>query len=319
MFVTTISNTEVDIDTPAKVNLFLQVLNKRPDGYHNINSLFQAVSLFDRLHIKVAPNPEVSVNIVNEVDLPLGSDNLISKAYHLMKKEFGLRKGLSVTLEKNIPISAGVGGGSSDGAATILACNLLFNLEISYSQMAALAINVGSDVPFFFSGGQAIVSGRGEIVVDTNFPIDYKMILANADIAASTAASYAALKMDLTKPKAQFKLAKCGTVDELVKSLRPLDNDFEKLQLGLHPELGKIKESLLMSGALFVRMSGSGPTIFGIFKETPKIKVTKNLNRGGWRFYTVEPISLPKQDQFVRGRLRENYRGLGKATGQGEA
>jgi len=319
MLVTTISNTKVDIDAPAKVNLFLQVLNKRPDGYHNINSLFQAVSLFDRLHFKVAPNPEVSVNIVNEVNLPLGSDNLIVKAYHLMKREFGLRKGLSVILEKNIPISAGVGGGSADGAATILACNLLFNLNISYSQMAALAINVGSDVPFFFSGGQAIVSGRGDIVVDTNFPIDYKMVLANADIAASTAAGYAALKMDLTKPKAHFKLPKCGTVDKLVKSLRPLGNDFEKVQFGSYSELGRIKESLLMLGALLVRMSGSGPTIFGIFKETPKIKVAKNLNRGGWRFYTVEPISLPKQDQFVRGRLRENYRGLGKATGQGEA
>lgn len=319
MLVRHITSTQVVIDAPAKVNLFLQVLSRRPDGYHNINSLVQAVSLFDRLRFNVAPNPEVSIDLVHHVDLPLGADNMIAKAYRLMKEQFGLTEGLLVTLDKNIPVSAGLGGGSADGAAAILACNLLFDLKLSYSQMAELALDLGSDVPFFLSCGQALVSGRGEIVMDTDFPTDYRIVLVSPDIAVSTASSYAALKTDLTKPKTPFKLKRYRTVDKFVRSLRFSGNDFENVQLVSFPELGRIKDTLLKRGALLARMSGSGPTMFGIFTETPKVEVAKSFNREGWRFYTVEPISLPGQDQLVRGRHRENHGGPGNVAGQGEA
>ncbi len=302
MFIRQISSTEVKIDAPAKVNLFLQVLNRRADGYHNINSLFQAVSLFDKLHFDLSQNPDISIKLVNKVDLTVSTDNLIAKAYRMMKDQFGLKKGLSVTLEKKIPTAAGLGGGSADAAATILACNLLFNLNQSYHQMAQVALKVGSDLPFFFSSGQALVTGRGECVVDIDLPLDYTLVLVTADLAIATKAAYAALKMDLTKPKRPFKLKSFRTVGELVTSLHRSGNDFEKVQLTSYPELSRIKESLLKRGALLVRMSGSGPTMFGIFGFPSKVNVAECSNEESWRYYTVKPITLPGEQQLRKAQ-----------------
>lgn len=287
---------ETTIDTPAKVNLFLEVLNKRPDGYHNINSLFQAVSLFDRLHFMLVPETGVSIRLVTDIELSVGADNLIARSYYLMKREFALKRGLSVTLDKKIPISAGLAGGSSDSAATILACNLLFNLKLSNSQMAELARKLGSDVPFFFSSGQALVSGCGEVVKDTSFPTDYQMVLVTPHITISSAASYAALKRGLTRSKTPFKLKVCKTVEDLFRSLRLSGNDFEEACFHSFPELGRIKDGLLKHGALIARMTGSGPTIFGIFEQAPRTEVDKMLNRRNWHVHTVTPISLVGQD-----------------------
>jgi 4-diphosphocytidyl-2-C-methyl-D-erythritol kinase len=319
MLVRNISNAEVTIDAPAKVNLFLQVLNKRPDGYHNINSLFQTVSLCDRLRFCLSDEPDASIELLSDSEITVTGDNLIAKAYRLLKQRFGLDKGLSVRLEKRIPVSAGLGGGSSNAAATILACNLLFHLNLSYEEMATLALQIGSDVPFFFSGGQALVSGRGDKVVDTDFPTEYKMVLVCAKIAIATAAAYAALKMDLTRAKKPFKLKSSGTLDEFVESLRLSGNDFEEIQFRAYPDLGRMREFLLKQGALMARMSGSGSTMFGIFRKTSQVEVVKPFNGRDWRLYTVVPISLPRQDQLVTGRHRGNYGDLGESAGQTEA
>jgi 4-diphosphocytidyl-2-C-methyl-D-erythritol kinase len=319
MLVKNVGKVEVTIDAPAKVNLFLQVLNKRPDGYHNINSLFQAVSLCDSLRFGLSEEPDVSIELLSDSEITVKGDNSIATAYRLIRQRFGLDRGLSVRLEKRIPVSAGLGGGSSDAAATILACNLLFDLNLSYPEMAALALQIGSDVPFFFSGGQALISGRGDKVVDTDFPTVYKMILICAKIAIATKAAYAALKMDLTTSKRPFKLKDCGTVDQFVESLRLSGNDFEEVQFRAYPELGRMREFLLKQGALMARMSGSGPTMFGIFRDTSQVEAVKPLNGRDWRLYTVVPISLPRQDQLVTGRHRGNYGDLGESAGQTEA
>jgi 4-diphosphocytidyl-2-C-methyl-D-erythritol kinase len=319
MLVRNISKVEVTIDAPAKVNLFLQVLNKRPDGYHDINSLFQAVSLCDSLQFRISDEPDVTIELLGDSEITVTGDNLIAVAYRLLKQRFGLNKGLSVRLEKRIPVAAGLGGGSSNAAATILACNLLFDLNLSYPQMSAIALQIGSDIPFFFSRGQALVSGRGEKVVDTNFPIEYKMVLVCAKIAIATNAAYAALKMDLTRAKSPFKLKGSERLDEFVESLRLSGNDFEEIQFRAYPELGRMREFLLKQGALMARMSGSGPTMFGIFRDTSQIEVIKPFNGRDWRLYTVVPISLPRQDQLVTGRHRGNYGDLGESSGQTEA
>jgi 4-diphosphocytidyl-2-C-methyl-D-erythritol kinase len=314
MLIRAFSNTEATFDAPAKVNLFLQVLSKRPDGYHNINSLFQAVTLFDRLQFSVIDKSEINIELSCEVNLPVGSDNLIAKAYQAVKKQCGLKRGLSVKLHKNIPVSAGLGGGSSDAAATIAACNLLFDLQLSYTQMAAIGLAIGSDVPFFFSRGQALISGRGEIVVDTNFPIDYQLVLVTPDIAVSTADSYEALKMDLTKRKTLFKLKEYKKLVEFARALRLAANDFESIQGSAFPELVKIRQELLELGALLVRMTGSGPTMFGVFaKESTDIST--GFEKKEWRLYTVEPILLPGQGTTLKGRNRGNHRNLGEGAG----
>ncbi len=292
MLVKKITNNSILIDAPAKINLFLQVLNRRKDGFHNINSLFQAVSLFDRLKFQITPESGVSLKIVNNKSLSTGSDNLIVRAYHLIAERFDISSGLKIELTKNIPVAAGLAGGSTDGAATIYACNQLFKLGLSSDQMADLGAELGSDLPFFFGSGQSLVRGRGEMVEKVEIPADYHLVLVNPGVAISTAEAYVRLKRDLTFSKEPFNLARCATVIELVKSLNNYGNDFEQVCLGQYPELGRVMGELLNHGALLARMSGSGPTLFGIFDKAPDIAQLKNRFSGDWHFCAVRPITF---------------------------
>ncbi|NOY88993.1 MAG: 4-(cytidine 5'-diphospho)-2-C-methyl-D-erythritol kinase [FCB group bacterium] len=294
MFVKEITKETIFIKAPAKVNLFLEVLNKRQDGYHNINSLFQAVSLYDNLTFSLMEKPEIEINLVNDVNLSTKSDNLISKAYHLMKKTFDFKYGLKVTLEKNIPLAAGLGRRVSLTVVfcTIIACNTLCKLGLDNKQMGRLALSIGADVPFFFTSGQALVQGKGEIIRETNYPDNYSMVLVCPEIFISTAVSYQELKRGLTFSKIPFNLAACHTTEEFISSLGLADNDFEKIHLRTYPELERIKDVLLRNGAQLARMSGSGPTIFGIFLELPDIKDDNTVVQGNWHFDTVRPITL---------------------------
>ncbi|MEA2031045.1 MAG: 4-(cytidine 5'-diphospho)-2-C-methyl-D-erythritol kinase [candidate division Zixibacteria bacterium] len=295
MFVSRIGPDRIKIKSPAKVNLFLEVLNKRSDGYHNINSLFQAVSLFDELKYELTDNHTLTLNISSPQPLENDKNNLVYRAYHLMQKTFGFRKALAIRLDKYIPIAAGLAGGSSDAAATILACNIIYNLNLSYREMAKLGLQIGSDVPFFFSKGQALISGRGEQAIETSFPCEYKLILVTPDLSISTAEAYGELKMDLTNSRNPFILGRCETVNELFEHLLLSNNDFESVMFSLYPELSKIRKVLLRMGASLVRMSGSGPTVFGMFKKIPESEDYKATHLKNWRCYTVEPIILHKQ------------------------
>ena len=221
-----LADDKLEIKAPAKVNLFLEVLGKRPDGYHDINSLFQAVSLYDELVFSITDSPGVTIELTGDTSLPTGDENLVSRAYNIVKGTFNLPRGLHVNLDKQIPIAAGLGGGSADGAAAIIACNLLFDLNLSQARMARLALGVGSDLPFFFSGGQALVGGRGEMVKPTDFPTNYTLVLVTPGQSVSTAEAYDLLKMDLTKPKVPFTLPPCRDVSELIAALLMTGNDF---------------------------------------------------------------------------------------------
>ncbi len=292
MFVKKITSDEIVIETPAKINLFLEVLNKRADGFHNINSLFQAISLFDKLHFKVLTQPRLTLEIPGDELLPIDDNNLIVKAYNFMRDKFQLTKGLHVVLSKEIPIAAGLAGGSSDAAATILACNLLFDLELTPEGMAGCGLHIGSDLPFFFSSGQALVTGQGEIIEDTSYPLDYELVIVKPKLSISTAESYSALKRDLTKQKNPFKLGSCRTVDRYITSLNGAGNDFEEVHLLSYPEIRKIKDGLLLAGAVLVRMSGSGPCVFGIFNKLPDNKEDLNMSNSDWNIFFVKPIRL---------------------------
>lgn len=307
MFVKKITNSSVEIDTPAKVNLFLEVLNRREDGFHNINSLFQAVSLFDRLSFERCGGSSLQLTVPTGLDLSNGPENLICRAFEMMKAHFGIKGGLKAKIEKNIPISAGLGGGSSDAAATILACNILFGLNLSYSEMARLGLETGSDIPFFFSSGQAHVTGRGETVRPADFPTNYILVLVKPSLAVSTAQGYASLKRDLTYAKRPFNLARCQTVDDLVKKLLSVGNDFEQGLFRSFGELQEISDALSHQGASLVRLSGSGPTVFGLFQERPEAGLAGRDWWENWQVYTVTPISLPREDKFLKGGNRGDH------------
>lgn len=296
MFVKNITSEQLVIGAPAKLNLFLEVLNKRPDGYHNIYSLFQAVSLFDRLTVRRIDRETPSLEIVGADELPLAPDNTVFRAFDLVRKRFGFSGSIAVHLEKNIPVAAGLGGGSADAAAILLACNELYGLGADLKELAALSLEIGSDCPFFFSTGQALVTGRGEQLTSTAFPTDYWLVLVTPPFGISTAQSYAALKRGLTEPPKRFSFGGLGTQHEFIEALRQSANDFEGIHLESHPELVTIRDGLLDLGARVVRMSGSGPTIFGIFEGLPDFDWETWGNREHWRVNTVKPIALPTRE-----------------------
>lgn len=285
----------VCLDAPAKINLFLEVLHRRQDGFHDINSLFQAVSLYDTLTFELTDQPGIVLTVPGNETLPTGADNLVVRAFELMRRRFGFSQGMAVKLEKRIPVAAGLAGGSSDAAATILACNILHKLKLRSSAMADLGLEIGSDLPFFFSRGQALVTGRGERIEETEFPVDYSLVLVCPQLAISTAASYGSLRMDLTKSKHPFKLPCCRAVVDFIQALGRTGNDFEGTHFRSYPELRKIKDELLQRGAALVRMSGSGPTMFGVYFDRPEFEDLNDEIWGHWRFYTVTPISLQPQ------------------------
>ncbi|MCH9024350.1 MAG: 4-(cytidine 5'-diphospho)-2-C-methyl-D-erythritol kinase [candidate division Zixibacteria bacterium] len=312
MLIKQLSKDFIEIHAPAKINLFLQVLGKRPDGFHNINSLMQAITLFDRLKIEKIDEPECRVKLTGNLSSTAIENNLVTRAYELFKKEFGLKSGIKVDLEKNIPIAAGLGGGSSDCAAAMIAYNLIFDLKLSNSELVNFSLKLGSDIPFFFSRGQALVSGRGEIVEETSFPVDYNIIVVSTGIPVSTVQSYKALNLKLTTNKSTSTLEpNCGS-DIYIELLSRLKNDLEAIQFEFTPGLLVIKEELLKSGALLARMSGSGPTMFGIFLDNCKRRRVSSVNFPDCHLYTVKPFLLTEREmQQQEGKSNGDYRDSG--------
>lgn len=301
MLVKNITKNSAIVQAPAKINLMLEVLNKREDGFHNINSIFQAISLYDEISFEKLEEPGFQLEIENK-NLPNDQSNLIFKAYELMKRKFQLTDGLKVSLKKNIPVSAGLGGGSSDAAATVDVINRLYGLGLSTGEMAEISEEIGSDIPFFFSSGQAVVTGTGNVVKDIHLPIDYWVVLVEPSRGFSTAKMYASLKRDLTYSKNPFNLASYSTVKDylslkvMIDKLKETGNDFEAFALENYPELNKIRAFLLKQGALIVRMSGSGSVFFGIFESPPDVNNWTKLVGVDWQFCTVKPITLPVQN-----------------------
>jgi 4-diphosphocytidyl-2-C-methyl-D-erythritol kinase len=281
------------VKAPAKINLFLKVLNKRPDNYHNIFSWFQAVDLNDFLRFETIASNRINLTINDGLTLPADHSNLVYLAADIMRKKFNLRGGVEITLKKNIPIAAGLAGGSSDAASTIYAINKLYDLNLSSETMARIGLEIGSDVPFFFSSGHAEVSGRGEILRNIFLPLDYYVVLVTPPIRISTAESYGALNLGLTTSGSDIKLSCPNNFGELVGEIDKIGNDFEKAHLLSYPELGRIKDELYRTGAALARMSGSGPTIYGLYENMPERGDLTRITRGDWHLHVVRPITLP--------------------------
>jgi 4-diphosphocytidyl-2-C-methyl-D-erythritol kinase len=259
----------IRIAAPAKINLFLKVTGKRNDGYHDIYTWFQAIDLCDILEITRIPHGEMTVAVTG-ADLPSGPDNLVFRSADQLRKKFGLAGGLEIKLEKKIPVGAGLGGGSSDAAACMKAVNRLFALGMDNRQLMAEGAKIGSDVPFFFSPGQAEVTGRGEIVMPITLPIDYEILLAMQPFQISAREAYERVKIDLTAGNYRRNFDGCQSVEQLIDIIHGVPNDLETALLQSHSELSYVRKKLVGAGARLVRMSGSGPTMFAIFDHTSR-------------------------------------------------
>ena len=281
---------KLTLKSPAKINLFLEVLKKRDDGYHEILSLIQAVDLCDEL---VLQKKETGVVISCDYpDCPTDESNLAFKAASMLLEEETTKEGVSIHIKKKIPISAGLGGGSSNAAATLKGINRLFELELPDKKLHDLASRIGSDVPFFLYSGQALVKGRGEKIKPINIMYrDYWLVLVCPGFEVSTRWAYQNVKISLTKERKEINLENLENGSVFFKALRSFRNDLEEVVSKRYPVVQKIKEILENSGALKSSMSGSGPTVYGVFDRKPQAEeVTKKLLRGDWQIFLTQPI-----------------------------
>lgn len=255
----------------AKINLGLRIIRKRPDGYHDIETVLHRIDLYDELEF--LPSPAITVS-GGPPALPT-EDNLCTRAARLLQSALGRNDGATINLTKNIPIGAGLGGGSSDAAATLLGLLKLWETSIEPARLHELALQLGSDVPYFLNDGSASASGRGDVLEYFPLAIPHWILVAFPHVHVSTAWAYSNLSLDTREvsrpPLAQLVREHMGDP----ASLRSLvGNDFEPLVLKAHPEIAAVKQALLASGAAFAQMSGSGSAVYGLFTDASKARET---------------------------------------------
>ncbi len=285
---------KVFISAPAKINLFLKVLRRRPDGYHDILSWFQALNLADHLQIETIDGDYIEI-ITDAMNIPTGPDNLVYQAAELIREEMKSPPGFRIRIWKHIPVAAGLGGGSSDAAACIKGINLLLGLGLSRAKMEKIGLEIGSDVPFFFGRGQAEVTGRGENVRDLDFPRDYRVLLATPPLAIRAAEAYGKLSLDLTNSFAGISLSHWRQAREFFCAISGLENDLERALCSSYPILDRIRVKLEGTGADIVRLSGSGPTMFALIghKDLAEEKIFAACEGEGWDCRLCDPVILP--------------------------
>lgn len=265
------------INANAKINLFLEVLDKRSDGYHNIETVFQSIDLHDTLTFEERKS---GISIISDnKDLPTDSSNLIVKAYELLLKESGKSYGANIQLIKRIPIGAGLAGGSADASATLIGLNELWGLSYSINDLIELGKKLGADVPFCIIGGTAIGKERGDLITKLNPISDIYVVIANPGFEVSTAWAYKSLSdLGLTRNRknANIIIEKINESD-ISAIAKNLYNSFEMLVSREHPIIAEMKSEMLNLGALGASMTGSGPTVFAL---TEDLAVARNIKNG---------------------------------------
>jgi 4-diphosphocytidyl-2-C-methyl-D-erythritol kinase len=248
---------------PAKINWFLSVLGRRSDGYHDIVSPMQCVTLFDVLDFEESDRIELE----SEMDIP-PEENLVYRAAALLRQHASYKGGAKITLRKEIPSAAGLGGGSSDAAFTLIGLNRLWGLQKGREELTRIAAALGSDVPFFINGPFSLIEGRGEKVSTLAAGSPVAMLLVNPGVQVSTAWAYGSYEAVLTKKDVDIRLFCQALAGKDFSSLRGMIfNDLERPVTGRYPVVARIREMLIANGAVISCMSGSGPTVFGVFRS----------------------------------------------------
>jgi 4-diphosphocytidyl-2-C-methyl-D-erythritol kinase len=288
---------KINLKAPAKINLFLEIKNKRPDGYHNLESIMQTVSLYDELSFETT---EKGIFLeCNNKSLPCDETNIVYKAVKAVKFHFNIDTGIKIHLKKEIPMEAGLGGGSSDAAATLEALVKLWNIKTTKNELKQIAVNLGADVPFFLTGGTALCKGIGEIVTPLKNIDKLNIILVNPGFGVSTSGVYKKIKFPLTN-QAKIHTIKSLICDGFFNTQDAFNNCFNRLEEFVFPdfsEISKIKKVLTELGCVSI-MSGSGATVFGIFNSNTKIETVKfGLSKYKWKtwFVTTTDLSLKTQ------------------------
>ena len=252
----------------AKINLGLEVLYKRSDGFHEINTIFARTNLFDE--IEISASDSISVECEPPLNIP-ETDNLAYKAVTLLNKKQTKSYGAKILIKKNIPSGGGLGGGSSDAASVLLGLVELYNINIIKEDLHDIACELGSDVPYFLEEGSAHAKGRGEILSYFDYQIPYHILLVFPGIHIDTGKAYGSLNRNsdiIEGSDLKAIIAESVRNPEVLKN--KLKNDFEDYVFGEYPEIEKIKDTLFESGSVFSLMSGSGSTVYGLFDDIAK-------------------------------------------------
>jgi len=285
---------EITIKARAKINLALDISGKREDGYHEISTVMQTLSLFDTLEIKKIYKPNYGVKLVSNVGwLPVDEKNLVYKAATYLKEVFAIDTGVFINLTKVIPTSAGLGGGSADCAATLVAMRDLFDLPLTNQDLEELGAKFGADVPFCVSGGTSHATGFGELLKPLPQPPFAHVLLVKPPTIVSTEEIFGDFSMDRISQRPDIdKIISCIDQGDLEGMCREMGNVLETVTIPKYPELDEIKKVLIKQGAMGAMMSGSGSTIFGIFKRRGQMEQAAEFIKSS--FTHINEIFLTK-------------------------
>jgi 4-diphosphocytidyl-2-C-methyl-D-erythritol kinase len=284
----------------AKINLVLSVLGRRTDGYHEIQTIFQTIDLWDEIEFRAAPQLKLSCESLPGLR---PEDNLVWKAASLLASILPGNHGASITLRKLIPAGAGLGGGSSNAAVTLLALRRLWKAEISDDELSRLAAQLGSDVPFFLNGGTALGSGRGEHIRLLPDMRSEHLVVIFPSLHVSTAEAYRSLNLGLTSAAEDHRIQRfCGQLQDSSCRLTGIFNDFEASILTAYPSIKEAKELLMERGATAALLSGSGSSVFGFFPDEESASAAaRGVSREAWRVFPAKTLSRAEYLQNMFG------------------
>ena len=266
------SNNDISLKALAKINLGLDVVRRREDGYHEVRMIMQTIQLYDRLDIKRTQEPGIQIQ-TNLSFLPVNENNLIYKAAKLLMDEFSITDGVSVKLDKRIPVAAGMAGGSTDAAAMLIGVNRLFSLGLTKRELMERGVQIGADVPYCIMRGTALAEGIGEALSPLPPMVKCPVLIAKPSISVSTKFVYQNLKLDDTTIHPD--------IDRLIDDIKAknlhdiaahMGNVLETVTIPNYPVIDEIKKYMLSNGAVGAMMSGSGPTVFGLFDDEDTAK-----------------------------------------------
>ena len=273
---------KIELKAYGKINLGLDVIRKRPDGYHDLDMIMQMVDVYDDIVITKNKTGKIEVKTDTAV-LSNGKDNLAYMAAKMLMDEFKIKDGVNIYINKRIPIAGGMAGGSSDCATTLMGINQLFELGLSKEELMERGVKLGADVPYCVLGGTAIARGIGEVLTPLAAPADCHVIIAKPPVSVSTAYVYGHIKpLEITKRPDIEAMAQSIKDGDLKKMASLIYNVMEDVTVGEYPIISEIKQVMLDNGALNSIMSGSGPTVFGLFDDKEKAQqCVKTLEEKG--------------------------------------
>ncbi len=285
---------KINVPAFAKINLGLRVHGRRPDGYHEISTVFQTVTLRETLSFQATADDKFEL-VCSDPSIPTDDSNLVLRAASALRERFGVGRGARVELEKAIPAGGGLGGGSSDAAVTLAALAALWEIETEAGELAEVGARLGADVPFFLTGGTALGTGTGTAIRPLEDAPKMHLVIVAPGIHVSTAEAYGALGAPaLTKVEPLVNLSVSRTEADFPDSLCDVWlNDFEAVVVRLYPEIGRARARLVGSGAARVMLSGSGSSVFGVFESKGAAERAGEALKAesGWKVFACETLT----------------------------